>query len=193
MSHTTVGLAGAVLLLGLVPLGGCAAAHSARVTGGDRGAVLPAADHERAFERLKALEGEYAVGSTKSPSATVVFRRIARGTALQEEWVWPSGARELTVFFMDNGTLRATHYCHSGIQSTMSLQGATSGEGLVFRIRSATNLPSASVAHNTGFSYVFETSATVHRGEEWTENGEVACSQDELVRRAEVVGAGAGR
>lgn len=133
---------------------------------------------------MKALEGEYSVVGASS-TATVVIRCIARGTALQEEWSWPGGARELTVFFLDRGTLRATHYCHSGIQSTMALQPVTSEAGLVFRITSATNLPSPTMAHNTGFSYAFEADGTVRRGEQWTENGRVASSEDTLRRRTE--------
>lgn len=196
-------VADAAFAIGLLALAACAATVGNSAHGVDRPTGQQVQDHERAFERLKGLEGEYVVGNPARPSATVVFRGIARGTALQEEWSWPGGARELTVFFMDNGTLRATHYCHSGVQSTMTLQEVTlqevalqetlSGGSLVFGITSATNLPSPAAAHNTAFSYAFDSNASVRRNEQWTQDGRVTSSNVELVRRPQRVDGETGR
>lgn len=183
MSHSNLRLARVGLLFGLAVLGGCTGLHREQVTRTDAAESSARADHERAFARLAALEGELAVGSLARPSATVVMRAIARGSALLEEWIWPNGARELTVFFLDNGTLRATHYCHSGVQSTMALLDPASSDELVFRITSATNLPSPEVNHNTGFACVFAGDGVVRRLEQWTENGRVSNSEVTLVRR----------
>jgi hypothetical protein len=191
-------VADAAFAIGLLALAACAATVGNSAHGVDRPTGQQVQDHERAFERLKGLEGEYVVGNPARPSATVVFRGIARGTALQEEWSWPGGARELTVFFMDNGTLRATHYCHSGVQSTMTLQEVAlqetlSGGRLAFGITSATNLPSPAAAHNTAFSYAFDSGASVRRNEQWTQDGRVMSSDVELVRRPQQVDAETGR
>ena len=188
MLHHNSGFAGAGLLLALAALWSCTVSNHETPPVAESGTVPSPGDHEQAFDRLKTLEGDYIVGSPARPSLTVSMRSIARGTALQEEWAWPGGARELTVFFMDNGTLRATHYCHSGIQSTMALQDAQAATSLVFRISSATNLLSPGTAHNSGFGYVIEADGAIRRSEDWTENGRVTSSEVRLVRRPESSG-----
>lgn len=163
-------------MLGLALLASCAVPRDAGKT----------ADHAQAFDRLKTLAGEYEIAGAKAPPPVVGYHLIAGASALLEQWKWANGAEELTVFFMDGGTLRATHYCHSGIQSTMALQDATSSD-LVFRITAATNLPSPAVAHISGFAYRFDDNARILRTEEWSKDGKVSRSQDELVRRARQV------
>ena len=150
----------------------------------------PGIDHVHAFDRLKSLAGQYEVAAANAKPPVVEYRSIARGSALLEAWKWPSGAEELTVFFLDNGKLRATHYCHSGVQSTMEMVTATRGE-LAFRITSATNLSSPAVAHNSGFSYRLDDDSRVLRTEEWTKEGKVSRSQETLVRRPRRAGNGA--
>lgn len=166
--------------LALLLLVGCTAPPRPAATG-----AAAHADHASAFERLQSLVGAYAIQGGKPGSPVVDYELIARRSALLERWTWPSGAQELTAFFLDNGVLRATHYCHSGIQSTMTLQDAAPGGELVFRITSATNLSSPEVAHNTGFGYRLDGDAKVVRSEEWTESGKVSHSQEVLVRRAQ--------
>ena len=174
-------------------LAGCASQGGAAPAPTTVNAPTPAAgsppDHTAAFARLASLEGDYEAGHDKQGRATVVaFRRIAAGTALEERWTWPSGAAELTVFFLDRdaagrGILRATHYCHSGVQSTMTLQDPAPDGELVFRITSATGLASPEIAHNTGFGYRFTDVASVRRSEQWTDHGKVTQGDDDLVRR----------
>ncbi len=138
-------------------------------------------DGAAALARFAALAGDYDVGDG-SGAAVVAIAVLAGRQAVREEWTWPSGKKELTVFFLDHGTLRATHYCHSGVQSTMILQAATADQ-LVFHITAAANLSAPTADHNTGFGYHLGDPARLLRDEEWLANGRIAHSQDVLRRR----------
>lgn len=137
--------------------------------------VVPAAtpiDHAAVFEQFKALEGTYEEIGMDGAPARVEYRLISRGTALTETWYMPVGKEELTVFHMDNGTLVATHYCASNMQSTMTLgPSADGGDQFPFQLRSISNQADPDAAHNSAFGYSFDRHGHIHRSEEWTTGG----------------------
>lgn len=139
-------------------------------------------DHQAIFDSMKTLAGTYYELGEPDSLAQVDYRLISRGSALTETWFMPSGKEELTVFHMDNGVLVATHYCAAGIQSTMQLVGKSPEDIYQFRLRSATNLPSAEASHNSGFGYRFTDNQQVFRNEIWTTAGKASVS-DLILKR----------
>ena len=125
-------------------------------------------NHQAYFDAMKKhLSGRFAEVSDKD-GWLVDYTLMSKNTVLSETWIAPSGNTELTLFFMDKGTLLATHFCASGIQSTMELVSPDGvDEALMFTIRSATNLTSADQPHNSGFTYLFLDNDQVKRTEQW--------------------------
>lgn len=140
-------------------------------------------DHALAFEKMKGLVGTYDEVDAESKGARVDYTLISRGSALVENWTFASGKGEMTVFHMDNGILIATHYCASGIQSTMKLAPSSTPEVYDFTLRSATNLPNPDRAHNSGFGYTVSNLNRVDRTEIWTSKGEKSKSMITMNRR----------
>ena len=112
----------AVLTLSCLPL---AAAAQSLVPAAPAGK----ADPKAAFERLKALAGDW-TGEVKGVGpAAVTWRVISNGSAVVEE-IFPGAEHEMmTVYTLDAGRLVATHYCAAGNQPRFALgPKSTAGE-----------------------------------------------------------------
>lgn len=104
-----------------------------------------------AFERLKALEGEWDSHSTKGWAGRVTLAVIARGSALaatsQFEEAHP-GETMLTVFHLDSGRLLLTHYCVARNQPRLEATSISPDlSTLTFTFRDATNLSGRNAGH----------------------------------------------
>jgi hypothetical protein len=129
----------AALLLALLP-----AAASAQA---------PAADGKAAFDRLKALVGDWEghVVKPDGPSARVEFRLAASGSALVER-LFPGTDHEMvSVYHLAGSDLVLTHYCAMANQPRMKLvSGGREGE-LVFEFTGGDNVdPKTSTFMNGG-------------------------------------------
>ena len=127
-----------------------------------------------AFAAFMNARPSYLMDPEKGPSYRVEYATIARQSAVVETWRHAKGRIEVTVFFKDRHALMATHYCGSGIQSTMRLAPMRADGVFEFKIVSATNLADPRVAHNSGFAYRFLPNGRIERRETWTENGVVS-------------------
>ena len=144
----------------------------------------PSINHQVYFDDMKKrLSGRF-VEATDKDGWVVEYTLMSKNTVLSETWIAPSGNTELTLFFMDKETLLATHFCASGIQSTMALMPPSGIEDeLKFTVRSTTNLKSADQAHNSGFAYVFLDNNQVKRTEQWKKSDNE--SHSELILQPE--------
>lgn len=136
-----------------------------------------------AFHKMKSLVGTYDEVDKNGEGARIDYKLISRDSALVENWTFANGKSEMTVFHMDNGKLIATHYCASGIQSTMTLENDSTPEAYNFTLRSATNFPDKSKAHNSGFGYNLSDLSSIDRTEIWTKDGEESLSEITMKRR----------
>lgn len=137
------------------------------------------------FETLKSLVGTYKESGDPEKAYTVTYKLISRDNAITEMWTSPTGREELTVFHMNNGTLAATHYCASGVQSTMKLSERSKSGVLDFRLTSVSNLTDADKAHVSGFSYSFKDKTRIERSETWSKSGKNSQSATTLIRQGE--------
>lgn len=83
-------------------------------------------DDRAAFERLKGLTGTWtgvASHGETIPDMSVVYKTTAAGTAVVET-LFPGKPHEMvTVYTLDGGRLRGTHYCSMGNQPTLYMTG----------------------------------------------------------------------
>jgi hypothetical protein len=94
-----------------------------------------------AFEKLKALNGEWqgTVQTKDGPAVRVSYRTTANGSAVLED-LFPGTPHEmLTIYHLDGDKLVLTHYCAMANQPRMSLTSSTSGE-LVFDFAGGANI-----------------------------------------------------
>lgn len=98
MSKTTITLLlVAALLAGFLPLVASAA-------DGETGA-------SQAFERLKALEGQWRGTSSSGAAVEVTYALTGNGTALVETYSMSEHPAMLTVYHLDGDSILLTHYC----------------------------------------------------------------------------------
>jgi hypothetical protein len=133
----------ATLLTTLCAIGLCGLLRAGDKSTPGKGAAGPAA-----FEKLKALNGEWrgTVQSKDGPPVTVTYRTTSNGNAVLED-LFPGTSHEMiTIYHLDGGALVLTHYCALGNQPRMSLTTSDAGE-LVFDFAGGTNVKPEVDAH----------------------------------------------
>lgn len=147
-----------VLALGAVTaLSGCSAsrANPARGTSippqEERAAPADPDAARSAFDRLKRLQGRWE-GATRGPqgrSTTVTsdFRVGAEGHAVFEHGVVGDPMETTTVYYLDRGVLRVTHYCAAGNQPRMYLDATSTADRLRFTFDGVTNVDDPDAFH----------------------------------------------
>lgn len=154
---------------------GLALAVTALVAPADSASSVTSSDSAaaRAFERFKALEGEWQGTTNRGDSITLSYQVVAEGTAvLERERI--GGAHEmLTLYHLDGERLMLTHYCATGNQPRMAADGANDG-AIRFELVDVTGLATPAAGHM--HRAVFELSAQdrLHSAWTWRENGEDA-------------------
>jgi hypothetical protein len=106
-------------------------------------------DAKAAFERLKALAGDWQ-GSTgmEGVSASVIYRVGSNGTIVTETLFPNSNHEMMTVYFLQGDDLVATHYCAAGNQPHFKLDLAKSTPtDLVFAFDGGTGFDAAKDGH----------------------------------------------
>jgi len=108
--------------------------------------TLPAA---AAFERLKALSGEWVGKSTKGWTDNVTFKTIAGGSVVVEtSFDAHPGETMITTFAMDGPRLLLTHYCVARNQPRLVATGFDEGGSrITFTFLDGTNLPTRDRGH----------------------------------------------
>jgi hypothetical protein len=102
-----------------------------------------------AFERLKALEGEWvdADGAFGAKGAVAVTYRITGGgTAVVETFPVGTAGEMVTVYHKDGNDLLLTHYCSAGNQPRMRAK-SFDGKALAFEFDGGTNIDPKVTSH----------------------------------------------
>jgi hypothetical protein len=111
-----------------------------------------------AFDQLKALIGHWETEKTNTEQATFDMELTAGGTALLEKFHMVQNGKPVemtTLYYLDGGQLKMTHYCMAGNQPTMRATYAPESKTLTFDFESATNMKSANDGHMHHAVYTF--------------------------------------
>ena len=110
------------------------------------------------FGRIKSLqgswEGPYQWSGVRKDSGTmkVQYSTTGKGSAVVENLIVEGEPVMTTVYHLDNGALRMTHYCAAGNQPRLKAEGADpSSDTVRFTFVDATNLASPTAPHVNGF------------------------------------------
>ena len=146
----------------------------------------PAGPHP-GFEKMKTLAGEWEGTSGEGNPATVSYRLVSGGTALEETLTSShEGNREtmVTMYYLDGDGLMMTHFCAAGNQPRMRA-GALSAAGktLAFAFRDATNLPNPNTGHMRNLEITFVDAKRITQQWTWRENGQEKKDVFRLTRR----------
>jgi len=110
-----------------------------------------------AFERLKALEGEWidveGIFGTKGAVA-VTYRVTGGGTAVVESFPVGTPGEMVTVYHRDGNDLVLTHYCSAGNQPRMRAK-TVSGNTLAFAFDGGANIDRATTSHMHSVKFEF--------------------------------------
>jgi hypothetical protein len=135
--------------LGLLTLG--IAALSARTT------AAPAGGAE-AFEKLKSLVGHWETDKTNMNKASLDLELTSGGTAVLEKSHMVEDGKPVemtTLYYLDGGDVKLTHYCMAGNQPTMRGTYSPETKTLTFELVSISNLKTADDGHMHHATYTF--------------------------------------
>ena len=131
----------------LLTLGAMAVATSAAGGGGPE-----------AFEKLKSLVGHWETDKTNMNKATLDLELTSGGTAVLEKFRMVDNGKPvemITLYYLDGGEVKLTHYCMTGNQPTMRGSYAPETKMLTFDFVSASNLKSVDDGHMHHAVYTF--------------------------------------
>ncbi len=135
--------------LGLVTLG--IAVLSASTTAAPSGGA-------EAFEKLKSLVGHWETDKTNMNKATLDLELTSGGTAMLEKFHMVDEGKPVemtTLYYLDSGDVKLTHYCMAGNQPTMRGTYSPETKTLTFELVSISNLKSADDGHMHHATYTF--------------------------------------
>ncbi|HUO86055.1 MAG TPA: hypothetical protein VM617_01585 [Thermoanaerobaculia bacterium] len=115
-------------------------------------ATGPSAEQvEAAFERFRALEGEWRARSTMGWTSRSEFRLLGRGTVVLAIASFDDAPRErdmASAFHRDGGRLLLTHYCEAGNQPRLvATRIAADGREVEFEFLDGTGMSSRDAGH----------------------------------------------
>ena len=111
-----------------------------------------------AFEQLKSLAGHWETGKSSTEQASLDLELTAGGTAVIERVQMTNAGQAVemvTLYYLDAGQLKMTHYCMAGNQPTMHGNYAPDTKTLTFEFEGATNLKSPNDGHMHHAVYTF--------------------------------------
>jgi hypothetical protein len=111
-----------------------------------------------AFDQLKSLRGHWETEKTNKEKATLDLELTSGGTAVIERFhVTEQGkpVEMITLYYLDAGQLKMTHYCMAGNQPTMRGNYSPDTKTLTFEFEGATNLNSPNDGHMHHAVYTF--------------------------------------
>jgi len=120
--------------------------------------VVAAPGNAEGFAQLKSLVGHWEEQKVSQNKSTLDVELTAGGTTLVEKFrVVEQGkpVEMITMYYLDGGQLKLTHYCMAGNQPTMRGSYAPETKTLTFEFENATNLKSANDGHMHHAVYKF--------------------------------------
>ena len=141
-----------------------------------------------AFERFKALAGEWTATDADGTTSRQIYEVVAGGSAVLERCEMTHEGQPvtmLTLYHLDGARLLLTHYCMAGNQPRMEARGVTDGT-VAFEFVDATGLdtPGEGHMHRAVFHFEGEDRFTT----EWTFHQD---GQDTFTEKATYVRAAA--
>jgi len=115
-------------------------------------------DGPEAFEKLKSLVGHWETDKTNMNKATLDLELTSGGTAVLEKFHMVEDGKPVemtTLYYLDAGNVKLTHYCMAGNQPTMRGTYAPETKTLTFELVSISNLKSANEGHMHHATYTF--------------------------------------
>jgi hypothetical protein len=111
-----------------------------------------------AFAQLKTLVGHWEEQKASENKSTLDIELTAGGTTLLEKFRMVEQGKPVemvTMYYLDGGQVKLTHYCMAGNQPTMRGSYAPETKTLTFEFENATNLKSANDGHMHRAVYKF--------------------------------------
>ena len=111
-----------------------------------------------AFEKLKALVGDWETNSAQTGKATLHLELTSGGTALLEKFHMEENGKPvemITLYYVDGDQLKLTHYCMAGNQPTMAGAYDPATKTIKFNFVSVSNLKSPDAGHMHRALYTF--------------------------------------
>jgi len=111
-----------------------------------------------AFERLKSMAGQWESGPAAKMKSTMEIQVTSGGSVVMEQvHMADSGGpvTMVTMYYLDGGQLKLTHFCAAGNQPTLQATYAPETKTITFDFVSATNLKSADDGHMHHAVYTF--------------------------------------
>ena len=111
-----------------------------------------------AFAQLKSLVGHWEEQKPSDNKSTLDIELTSGGTALLEKLHMVEQGKPvemITMYYLDGGQLKLTHYCMTGNQPTMRGTYAPDTKTLTFDFENATNLKSPNDGHMHHAVYTF--------------------------------------
>jgi hypothetical protein len=122
----------------------------------------PPQDYSAAFKRIQALAGdwtgtmEWSGARTDKGTMKASYYVTGHGTAVVENLLVDTEPIMTSVYHMDNGILRMTHYCGAGNQPRLRAEGVDDHAGTVrFALVDITNLSGPKAPHVEAFEIQF--------------------------------------
>ena len=138
------------------------------------------------FERMKRMAGTWQGKSTKGWENRVTIRVIARGSAIlsTSEFIGENGEGMATLYYLDGGQLKLTHYCEARNQPTLVLSELSEdGKRAEFTFHSGTGMASRDVGHMDRLIVRFEGDDVHHDRWSWYSKGKESWMEDIEYRR----------
>lgn len=111
-----------------------------------------------AFEKMKALVGDWETNSAQTGKATLHLELTSGGTALLEKFRMVEDgkpAEMITLYYVDGDQLKLTHYCMAGNQPTMAGTYDPAAKTIKFNFVSVSNLKTPDAGHMHHALYTF--------------------------------------
>ena len=111
-----------------------------------------------AFEKMKALVGDWQTETTNMQKATLHVELASGGTALLEKFHMEENGKPvemITLYYVDGDKLKLTHYCMAGNQPTMAGTYDPQTKTIKFDFVGVTNLKNPDAGHMHHALYTF--------------------------------------
>ncbi len=151
-----------VFILALFVLAGCISLSAQEAK---KEIMPPPKPTSPAFDRIKALAGEWEGKSSEGTAVHTIYKVVSNGSAVMNV-LDPGGQYEMvTMFHMDGQNIMVTHYCAVGNQPRMVSTPGANPSAIEFAFKDVTNVTKPDEGHMSGL--VLTTVDPDHHRQEW--------------------------
>ena len=136
-----------------------------------------------AFDKLKVLAGEWTGKNSEGHQLKVTYEISSGGSTLLEKTESSDEPTMLTIYHMDNGDLRLTHYCSAGNQPRMRAASVSpDAREILFEFVDVTNLKGATDGYINSLTLTIQNNNHITQKWGWFESGKQEYSTVHLTR-----------